>query len=266
MFENIYEASISLVAGLLLGILTSWLYWRQKIRERETHIEELETTLIEKVEDLNTRTQEQDTNLERLNSQLSQKEEEIKDLNAKIQEKDDTISSHEEKAAELEKQNSQRLAQIAASENKVRRLESSLAEKEQEITTISARAEAAEAKNREHESSITEKEQEIATLSARAKTMQDDLSTLDGIGPKVSAILRLAGITSFSRLASTDIDKIRETLEAENPNLLRLTDPSTWPEQARMAAEGDWETLAALQNDLKNARRNKKPSKDEDTP
>jgi len=238
MFENIYEASISLAAGLLLGILTSWLYWRQKIRERETHIEELETTLIEKVEDLNTRAQEQDTNLETLNSQLSQKEEQIKDLNAKIQEKDDTISSHEEKAAELEKQNSQRLAQIAASENKARRLESSLAEKEQEITT----------------------------LSARAKTMQDDLSTLDGIGPKVSAILRLAGITSFSRLASTDIDKIRETLEAENPNLLRLTDPSTWPEQARMAAEGDWEALKALQNDLKNARRNKKPSKDEDTP
>ena len=238
MFENIYEASIALAAGLLLGILISWLYWRQKIRERETHIEELETTLIEKVEDLNTRAQEQDTNLETLNSQLSQKEEQIKDLNAKIQEKDDTISSHEEKAAELEKQNSQRLAQIAASENKVRRLESSLAEKEQEITT----------------------------LSARAKTMQDDLSTLDGIGPKVSAILRLAGITSFSRLATTDIDKIRETLEAENPNLLRLTDPSTWPEQARMAAEGDWEALKALQNDLKNARRNKKPSKDEDTP
>jgi len=238
MFENIYEVSISLAAGLFLGILISWLYWSPKVKEREDNIEELETALIKKVEDLNARTQEQETNLERLNSQLRQKEEEIKDLNAKIQEKDDTISGYEKKVAELEKQNSHRLAQIAASENKIRRLESSSAEKEQEI----------------------------ATLSARANAMQDDLSTLVGIGPKVSAILRLAGITSFARLASTDNDRIREILEAENPNLLRLTNPSTWPEQARMAADGDWEALKALQNDLKNARRTREPSKDEDTP
>jgi predicted flap endonuclease-1-like 5' DNA nuclease len=234
MIENIYEASISLAAGILIGTLISWIYWRQKISERETHIEELETTLIKKVEDLNVRTQEQDTNLERLNSQLRQKEEEIKDLNAKIQEKDDTIRGYEEKVAELEKQNSHRLAQIAASENKIRRLENSSAEKEQEI----------------------------AVLSARINGMQDDLTTLDGIGPKVSTVLRLARITSFSRLASTSVDRIREILEAENPNLLRLTDPSTWPEQARMAAEGDWEALSAL----KNARRTREPSKDEEPP
>lgn len=238
MFENIYEASISLAAGLLLGILISWLYWRQKIRERDEHIEELETSLMKKVEDLNARAREQETKLERLNSKLSQKEKETKDLNTKIQKKDDTIKSYEEKVADLEKQNSDELA----------------------------RAEAAEARARELESSLTEKEQEIATLSARAKAMQDDLSFLDGIGPKVSAVLRLAGITSFARLASTDVDGIREILEAENPNLLRLTDPSTWSEQARMAAEGDWESLLALQNDLKNARRTREPSKDEDTP
>lgn len=238
MIENIYEASISLAAGLLLGILISWLYWRQKIRERETHIEELETDLIEKVENLNARAQEQGTNLERLNSESKQKEEQIKDLNAKIREKDDTITSHEEKVAELKKQKDERLAQIAATENNARELERTLAEKEQEVTT----------------------------LSARINSMQDDLSTLDGIGPKVSTVLRLAGITSFSRLASTDIDKIREILEAENPNLLRLTDPSTWSEQARMAADGDWEALSALQNDLKNARRTREPSKEEDTP
>jgi len=238
MFENIYETSISLAAGLLLGILISWLYWRQKIRERETHIEELETTLMEKVEDLNARAQEQETKLERLNSELRQKKEENKDLNAKIQEKDDTIRNYEEKVADLEKQNSNTLT----------------------------RAEAAVTIGKKLESSLAEKEQEIAKLSARANAMQDDLSFLDGIGPKISAVLRLAGITSFSKLASTDIDKIKDTLEAENPNLLRLTDPSTWPEQARMAADEDWEALKALQNDLKNARRTRTPSKDEDTP
>lgn len=238
MFENIYEVSISLAAGLFLGILISWLYWSPKVREREDHIENLETSLMKKVEDLNEQARDQKANLERLNSELSQRKEVIDTLNAKVQEKDDSIDVLKEKVADLEKQNRDGLT----------------------------RAEVAETRVRELESFLTEKEQEVATLSARANAMQDDLSFLDGIGPKVSAILRFAGITSFSRLASTDMERIREILEAENPNLLRLTDPSTWPEQARMAADGDWEALSALQNDLKSARRTQKSKEEEETP
>ena len=238
MFENIYEVSISLAAGLFLGILISWSYWSPKVREREDHIENLETSLMKKVEDLNEQARGQKANLERLNSELSQRKEVIDTLNAKVQEKDDSIDVLKEKVADLEKQNRDGLT----------------------------RAEVAETRVRELESFLTEKEQEVATLSARANAMQDDLSFLDGIGPKVSAVLRFAGITSFSRLASTNIDRIREILEAENPNLLRLTDPSTWPEQARMAADGDWEALSALQNDLKSARRTQKSKEEEETP
>ena len=238
MFENIYEVSISLAAGLFLGIIISWSYWSPKVREREDHIENLETSLMKKVEDLNEQARGQKANLERLNSELSQRKEVIDTLNAKVQEKDDSIDVLKEKVADLEKQNRDGLT----------------------------RAEVAETRVRELESFLTEKEQEVATLSARANAMQDDLSFLDGIGPKVSAVLRFAGITSFSRLASTNIDRIREILEAENPNLLRLTDPSTWPEQARMAADGDWEALSALQNDLKSARRTQKSKEEEETP
>ena len=238
MFENIYEVSISLAGGLFLGILISWLYWSPKVREREDHIENLETSLMKKVEDLNKKARDQKSNLERLNGELSQRNEVIDTLNAKVQEKDDSIDVLKEKVADLEKQNRDGLT----------------------------RAEVAETRVRELESFLTEKEQEVATLSARANAMQDDLSFLDGIGPKVSAVLRFAGITSFSRLASTNIDRIREILEAENPNLLRLTDPSTWPEQARMAADGDWEALSALQNDLKSARRTQKSKEEEETP
>ena len=227
MFENIYEASISLAAGLLLGVLISWFYLRQKIRERDEYIEDLETSLMEKVEDLNARVREQETNLERLNSELSQREKVIANLNASVQEKDDMISGYEEKIADLEKQNRDGLA----------------------------RAEVAEERLRELDSSLIEKEQEVAALIARVNAMQDDLSIIDGIGPKISAVLGLAGIKSFSQLASTDEDRIRDILEAENPNLLRLTDPSTWFEQARMAADGDWEALSSIQDKIKSARR-----------
>jgi predicted flap endonuclease-1-like 5' DNA nuclease len=236
MFENIYEALISLAAGLLLGALISWFYLRQKIRERDEYIEDLETSVMEKVENLNARVREQETNLERLNSELSQREKVIANLNASVQEKDDMISGYEEKIADLEKQNRDGLA----------------------------RAEVADERLRELDSSLIEKEQEVAALIARVNAMQDDLSILDGIGPKISAVLGLAGIKSFSQLASTDEDRIRDILEAENPNLLRLTDPSTWFEQARMAADGNWEALSSRQDKLKSARRAEKIRKTED--
>jgi hypothetical protein len=56
-------------------------------------------------------------------------------------------------------------------------------------------------------------------------------------------------------LSQTSVDRIKEALEAENPNLLRLADPTTWPEQAALAAQGEWEALAQLQDELKGGRR-----------
>jgi predicted flap endonuclease-1-like 5' DNA nuclease len=83
----------------------------------------------------------------------------------------------------------------------------------------------------------------------------DDLERIDGIGPKISSVLQTAGITTFATLAATDVSRLEEVLEAENPRLLRLADPATWPEQAQLAAAGDWEGLEALQSTLKGGRR-----------
>jgi predicted flap endonuclease-1-like 5' DNA nuclease len=80
----------------------------------------------------------------------------------------------------------------------------------------------------------------------------DDLTKIEGIGPKIAALLQGAGITTFYELAETDVERIGALLkEAE----LRLADPSSWPEQARLAAEGDWDGLQALQDSLKGGRR-----------
>ena len=77
MFENIFEISIALVAGLFLGLLISWLYWSPKVREREDHIDNLETSLKETVKELNDQTQVQKANQERFDSETRKKEEEI---------------------------------------------------------------------------------------------------------------------------------------------------------------------------------------------
>ena len=79
-----------------------------------------------------------------------------------------------------------------------------------------------------------------------------DLKRIEGIGPKISDLLRGAGIATFSRLAATDAARLKEILTEAK---IRLADPSTWPEQAALAAAGEWGALERLQAELKGGRR-----------
>jgi large subunit ribosomal protein L17 len=83
----------------------------------------------------------------------------------------------------------------------------------------------------------------------------DDLTRIEGIGPKISSVLQEAGITTFAQLADTDPASLEEILEASDPRLRRLADPATWPEQAALAAADEWEAHEALRGQLKGGRR-----------
>lgn len=85
-------------------------------------------------------------------------------------------------------------------------------------------------------------------------TQPDDLaSKLEGVGPKIQEILYGAGIKTFAQLAGADVAQLKEILAAAGDQY-RLADPSSWPEQARHAAAGDWAGLQTLQDDLKGGR------------
>ncbi len=87
-----------------------------------------------------------------------------------------------------------------------------------------------------------------------AASQADDLRIIEGIGPKISQLLNEAGISTFAQLASADIEDLRRIL-ANAGSRFRLAKPDTWPEQARLAADGDWEALEALQSELTGGRR-----------
>jgi len=93
-------------------------------------------------------------------------------------------------------------------------------------------------------------EEETAAPAESAKP--DDLTKLEGIGPKVSQVLAGAGIVTFAQLAHADKAKVEEALKAAG---LHMMDPSGWIEQAVLAAKGDWDALAKLQDELKGGRR-----------
>ena len=74
----------------------------------------------------------------------------------------------------------------------------------------------------------------------------DNLQIVEGIGPKIESILKDSGITSWSVLAATSADRLREILDAAGPRY-RIHDPTSWPHQAKLADAGDWDELIRYQ-------------------
>jgi NADH-quinone oxidoreductase subunit I len=82
----------------------------------------------------------------------------------------------------------------------------------------------------------------------------DDLTKVEGIGPKINGLLKAAGITTFAALAAAQVSRLQEILAAAGARY-QLADPATWPEQAALAAAGKRDELEAFQNTLKGGRR-----------
>jgi len=76
----------------------------------------------------------------------------------------------------------------------------------------------------------------------------DDLTVIEGIGPKMSAALVAAGIDTYVKLAASDEAALLKAIEAAGMRLAPAL-PS-WPEQAALAAAGDWDGLERLQDQL----------------
>ena len=89
-------------------------------------------------------------------------------------------------------------------------------------------------------------------LEGGKRRRPDHLTMIEGIGPKIESILVAQGITTFSQLAATDVATLQGILKTAN---LRLADPTTWPEQARLAAAHKMDELRDLQVSLKGGRR-----------
>lgn len=77
----------------------------------------------------------------------------------------------------------------------------------------------------------------------------DDLSHIEGVGPKINMLLHAQSITTFGELAATPAETLVGILRSAGPGF-SIHDPTTWPDQAALAAAGKWDELAALQEEL----------------
>ena len=99
----------------------------------------------------------------------------------------------------------------------------------------------------------TEKPEAVKTKTVAKKTAKpDDLRKIEGIGPKISTVLIETGIDTYAKIAAMKAKDIKDILEK---NGVRIAFPDTWPQQAKLAAGGDWDGLKKLQDSLKGGRK-----------
>lgn len=114
-------------------------------------------------------------------------------------------------------------------------------------TTVPAKPVAKKAKKK----SSTRKVKATKKVSHKVKTTKTaDLTVIEGIGPKIASLLNNAGINTFKQLGKTEVTKLKEILAAAG-NRYNAHDPTTWGQQAELAAAGKWEVLKAWKNRLK---------------
>ena len=116
---------------------------------------------------------------------------------------------------------------------------------EVQISTLREQLAAAETKAE----TATDRTTTEAAEESEPSVQRDDLSKIEGIGPKVSQVLSENGILTFAQLAQTEVSSLRAILQEAGPRF-KMMEPESWPEQAGLAAKGDWDALKELQDQL----------------
>ena len=91
----------------------------------------------------------------------------------------------------------------------------------------------------------------LAAIAAAAH--KDKLRKIEGIGPKIEQLFHDNGIYTFRDLAESPVSVLKHVLK-EGGARFRLANPGSWPRQAQLAADGDWEALKKLQDELDGGR------------
>lgn len=83
---------------------------------------------------------------------------------------------------------------------------------------------------------------------------KDDLTVIEGIGPKIQMLLNQFDIKTYRQLTEADVVRLKEILATAGPQLA-MHDPGTWPSQANLAANDQWDTLKSVQGFLKGGKK-----------
>jgi predicted flap endonuclease-1-like 5' DNA nuclease len=139
--------------------------------------------------------------------------------------------------------------EITGLRRKVRGLEQRLADLEARLESTTAPPARKPASGAKGEPAIA-----VSDAAVNSGAGPDDLTAIEGIGAKISELLYAGGIRTFQQLAQAQAKTLSEML-ASAGSRYRVHDPSTWAEQASLAAQGRWDELRRWQSELKSGKR-----------
>jgi predicted flap endonuclease-1-like 5' DNA nuclease len=116
-----------------------------------------------------------------------------------------------------------------------------------EISTLKVKLDAAQ--NSVSKATEYKFDKEAALLHFGKKVKENDLTIIEGIGPKIAELFQNEGIKTWEDLSKTPVEKCKEILN-EGGERFALHNPNTWPKQAEMAYKGLWEKLKEWQDKL----------------
>lgn len=92
---------------------------------------------------------------------------------------------------------------------------------------------------------------DLAAAKAAGFSMKhaDDLTVIDGIGPKINEIFKSAGLITLADVAKASVPEMRKILD-DGGSRFRIANPATWAQQANLAANNQWTALKELQDEL----------------
>ncbi len=157
------------------------------------------------------------------------------------------------------------MAELEEREREINRLQNKLSEatvaaSKAESTTSNKASKAAVTKEKKSETKTVSKKKttkpapkKAATkTTVKAKKIGDDFTKLSGIGPRIDETLKNLGIDTYTKLAETDDDILRDMLESSGARLNNNKEiMDSWNEQAMLAAKGDFDGLKKIQEALK---------------
>lgn len=97
------------------------------------------------------------------------------------------------------------------------------------------------------EDAVIVEEKKPAKKTRSKKATGDNLTKVEGIGPKIASLFVAAGYDTFAKLAKAKTEDLEKILAENN---LAHHKPGTWARQAQMAADGKWDELEKWQDEL----------------
>jgi len=247
--------------GVIVGGVIVYYFWRTKAQEaRET-----ERMLRQRLADIESENRDLTSQLDG----LSRQEEKFATCQAELQKKTKDLQQVTEQLSTAEAQIRSLRDQLAVAETKAEQLSTA----EAQIQTLREQLTIAETNAESQTKQLSTAEAQIQTLrdqlaaariqpeaapeeslpvmekEAGSAGQPEDLTKIEGIGPKVAQILNESGILTFAQLAQTDVNRLRAILQDAGPRF-RMIEPESWPEQSGLAANGDWSALTKLQDEL----------------